>query len=270
MRQLSLSHGDTGLTVTVGVATPLTLRRAFVRLRRATGEVLWSVDLDGREAEFVIPRAALLDAFDELWPGHAADAALAQVDDDTVPPLLADLGFTIESDRELGTVRAGTHDYVTLGPASTVMDASRPLPAANGNLTVYLRKGGGISLAFGTSAPVPRTRGSILWVRRGRTSWEFSGEVESDELRADRGLARARPPAVRRAHRAAHHRRAGPTRPRRWSAGAGCASPPSCTSPSCSVGSNDPSSSTRTSPPRSGPTPTPSTCGCDASPRAGG
>ncbi len=180
MRQLSLCHGDTGLTVTVGVATPLTLRRAFVRLRRATGEVLWAVDLDGREAEFVIPRAALLDAFDELWPGHAADAALAQVDDDTVPPLLADLGFTIESDRELGTVRAGTHDYVTLGPASTVMDASRPLPAANGTLTVYLRKGGGISLAFGTSAPVPRTRGSILWVRRGRTSWEFSGEVESD------------------------------------------------------------------------------------------
>ncbi len=60
------------------------------------------------------------------------------------------------------------------------MDASRPLPAVNGNLTVYLRKGGGISLSFGTSAPVPRTRGSILFVRRGRTSWEFTGEVESD------------------------------------------------------------------------------------------
>ena len=97
-----------------------------------------------------------------------------------MPLLLADLGFTIESDRELGTVRAGTHDYVSLGPASTVMDASRPLPGANGNLTVYLRKGGGISLAFGTSAPVPRTRGSVLWVRRGGTSWEFSGEVESN------------------------------------------------------------------------------------------
>ncbi len=182
MRQLSLRHGDTGLTVTVGVAASLTLHRAFVRLRRSTGEVLWSVDLDGQQAEFVIPRGVLLDAFDELWPGHAADAALTQAEGGTPPALLADLGFTIESDRELGAVRAGTHEYVTLSPPSSVMDASRPLPATNGSLTVYLRKGGGISLAFGATAPVPRTRGSVLWVRRGRTFWEFTGEVESESF----------------------------------------------------------------------------------------
>ena len=62
----------------------------------------------------------------------------------------------------------------------------------------------------------------------------------------------------------------GPTRPSRWSGGAGCGSPPSSTRRSCSGGSNDPSSSTPTSPPRSGPTPIPSTCGCVASPRADG
>jgi CDP-glycerol glycerophosphotransferase len=181
LRRLSLSHSDTGLTVTVGVAPSLTLRGAFVRLRRATGDLLWSVELDGSRAEFVIPRDALLDAFDELWPQHLADAVLPQQGHDAVP-LLADLGFTIESDRQVGAVRAGTHEYVSLTPSSSVMDASRPLPAANGSLTVYLRKGGGISLHFGTSVPVPRSRGSILFVRRGRTSWQLTGELESDSF----------------------------------------------------------------------------------------
>ncbi|MFL6165239.1 MAG: CDP-glycerol glycerophosphotransferase family protein [Ornithinibacter sp.] len=182
LRHLSLSHTDTGLTVSVAVAAPLMLRRAFVKLRRATGEILWSVDLDGGEVEFVIPPAALLDAFEGFWPGHVADAALSRATDERVRPLLADLGFVIESDRELGAVRAGTHEYVALSPSTSLMDASRPLPAANGSMTVYLRKGGGISMAFGTSAPVPRTRGSILFVRRDRTSWELTGEVESESF----------------------------------------------------------------------------------------
>ena len=62
------------------------------------------------------------------------------------------------------------------------MDASRPLPASNGDLTVFLRKDGGISFAFGPEQPVPRTRGSILWVRRGATSWQLTGEVESQSF----------------------------------------------------------------------------------------
>ena len=181
LRQLSLTHGDTGLTVQVRVASPLTMRGAFIKLRRATGDVLWSVDLDGREAEFVIPRAALLDAFDEVWPSYLHDVAM---DDgqDVAPRLLADLGLTIESDREWGAVRPGTHEYVTLDCKSSVMDASRPLPASNGDLTVFLRKDGGISMAFGPEQPAPRTRASILWVRRGTTSWQLTGEVESQSF----------------------------------------------------------------------------------------
>jgi CDP-glycerol glycerophosphotransferase len=181
LRHLSLAHGASGLTVVVRLAGPVLLRRAFIRVRRATGDVLWSTELQGQEAEFLIPRGPLLDAFERRWPSYSEDVVPAG-GDDHAPPLLADLGFTIESDRERGTVRAGTHDYATLGCGNSFMDASRPLPSSNGSLTAYLRKDGGISLAFGPMKPTPRTRGSIVWVRRGDTSWELSGEVESDSF----------------------------------------------------------------------------------------
>jgi CDP-glycerol glycerophosphotransferase len=181
VRTLSFEHGDSGLTVRVRLAGPLQLRRAFVVVRRATGTVLWSTDLHGQEAEFVISRGALLDAYEKVWPSYAAEVALAAGDVD-LPPLIADLGFTIESDRELGEVRAGLHDYPALKVRHSTMDASRPMPSTGGVLTAYLRKGGGISFAFGYARPVPRTRGSITHVRRGPTSWQLSGEIESQSF----------------------------------------------------------------------------------------
>ena len=178
LRHLSLAHGDSGLTVRIRLAGPLTLRRAFITVRRATGTVLWSTELNGREAEFVIPRRVLIDAFDTVWPSYTAEVALAAGEVD-MPPLLADLGFTIQSDRELGEVRAGLHDYVSLSVRHSAMDASRPLAGGIGHLTAYLRRNGGISFAFGPTRPVPRSRGSISWVHRDATSWLLSGDIDS-------------------------------------------------------------------------------------------
>ena len=186
LKHLSLVHGDAGLVVTVRASGRLALRRAFVALRRATGDVLWSVDLDGgQDAQFVIPRDELLCGFEEVWPDHVAAAGLDDgpapvlAADRGAPPLIADLGFTIEADRELGSIRPGTHDYAALGVRRGRMDASRGMPSASGLLTAYLRRGGGISFTFGPEQPPVRSRGSVLWVRRRETSWELHGELET-------------------------------------------------------------------------------------------
>ena len=76
LRQLTLVHGDAGFVVTVSASEGLGLRRAFVALRRATADVLWSVDLDGgRDAEIHIPFAVLVAAFEDAWPAHEGAAA---------------------------------------------------------------------------------------------------------------------------------------------------------------------------------------------------
>ena len=186
LRQLTLVHADAGFVVTVSASAGLGLRRAFVALRRATADVLWSVDLDGgRDAEILIPTSELVAAFEDVWPAHEAAAGLSAPDvgadgtDRPTPPLIADLGFTIESGRELEAVRPGTHDYVALGVRDGRMDASRGMPSASGTLSAYRRKGGGLSFTFGPEQPPVRSRGSVLWVRRRRDSWELHGEIES-------------------------------------------------------------------------------------------
>ena len=67
LRQLTLVHADAGFVVTVSASAGLGLRRAFVALRRATADVLWSVDLDGgRDAEILIPTSELVAASREM------------------------------------------------------------------------------------------------------------------------------------------------------------------------------------------------------------
>jgi CDP-glycerol glycerophosphotransferase len=178
LRSIALTHADRVLTVRVRVAEPLSLRRAFIAFRRASGSELWSLELNGHAGEFVIPVDELLQSFEDAWPSYRDDMALVDPDG-PVPPLVADLGFTIESDRDRGEIRAGVHDYVALTAKHSTMDASRPVPSTSGDLTVYRRKSGGVSFAFGSSGPAPRTRGSITGVRRSETSWRLFGEIES-------------------------------------------------------------------------------------------
>ena len=210
LKHLSLVHGDAGLVVTVRASGRLALRRAFVALRRATGDVLWSVDLDGeQDAQFVIPRDELLRGFEEVWPDHVAAAgtddgpAPLLAADRGAPPLIADLGFTIEADRELGSIRPGTHDYAALGVRRGRMDASRGMPSASGLLTAYLRRGRHQLHVRAGAAPGPLEGQRAV----GPAPGDLVGaprRAGDRELRGHGRLDGPRPPAVRRALHAGH------------------------------------------------------------------
>ena len=186
LKHSSLVHGDAGLVVTVRASGRLALRRAFAALRRATGDVLWSVDLGGgQDAQFVIPRDELLRGFEEVWPDQLRPPPAWT----TARPHSSPLTGAPHPHRRPGASRSRpTASWGRSARAPTTTPPWCP-SRTHGRLAgdaVRERAahrlpppGGGISFTFGPEQPPVRSRGSVLWVRRRETSWELHGELET-------------------------------------------------------------------------------------------
>lgn len=179
LRRLGLRYTPEALVVTVDLDRSLRLHGAFVVPSAGVGEHLWSIEVEpAQHAEIRIPLRPLLAALDDAWVQHAADF-LAASPMEPVPALIAHLGLRIESTRDDRDLRTGVHDYVAVSVGRTELQASRPIAATHGSLTVFQRRNDNISIAFGPEAPRPRGRGSLEKVRRREDSWELHGEIST-------------------------------------------------------------------------------------------
>jgi CDP-glycerol glycerophosphotransferase len=197
-RRLGVAYTDDSVTITFEFAPTHRVSRVYLRPREAFAKDVWSVEISESSLGVVsIELADLVERFESAWSGEveppqdpavpaeseAATGATGDVDVPTMPPLYADLGFTVTNTEPRGEDPVGPTDVRAAGFARTEVQASRAIQADSGAfLTAYLTAGGGLSFMYGQTQPLPKGVCRVRWVRRHDAAWEIIGDVDTQSF----------------------------------------------------------------------------------------